>query len=104
MTKDTILKKLKELKPSYEKEGLILVGLFGSYSKETASKDSDIDILYDIDANKFCDLYPGFKAFLRLENIKKELSDIFHSDIDLATIDNNSYTFKNHVLKDVIYV
>jgi uncharacterized protein len=104
MKKEEILEHLRELKPIYEQEGVILLGLFGSHSRGEATPDSDIDILYDVDADKFCKLYPGFKAFGRLEGIKQELSNIFHSHIDLATIDNDSKTFKTHALKDAIYV
>lgn len=104
MKKEEILERLKEIKPQYEMEGIVLLGLFGSYANDEATQNSDIDILYDVDADKFCSLYPGFKAFGRIENIKLELSNIFHSHIDLATIDNNSKTFKNHALKDAIYV
>ena len=44
MDKNEILSKLKEIKPIYEKEGLIILGLFGSYAKESAKQDSDIDV------------------------------------------------------------
>ncbi len=37
-----MLSKLKEIKPTYEKEGLILLELFGSYAKDTQMKYSDI--------------------------------------------------------------
>jgi predicted nucleotidyltransferase len=104
MTTKYIVEKLKELKPYYEKEGLILVGLFGSYAHHNADESSDIDILYDINADIFCSYYPGFQSFSRLEKVKEELKAIFNKDIDLATIDNNSTTFKNYALKDAIYV
>ena len=34
LNKNDIVSKLKELKPKYEQEGLILLGLFGSYAKD----------------------------------------------------------------------
>lgn len=104
VTQDFVLSKLKELKPHYEKEGLFLVGIFGSYAKGTNTDNSDIDILYDIDGNKFCTKYPGFTSFSRLKEIKEELKDIFHKNVDLATIDNASRVFKKEALKDVLYV
>jgi len=104
LTKDFVLSKLKELKPYYEKEGVLLVGVFGSYAQGTNTENSDIDILYDIDSSKFCTKYPGFSSFSRLKEIKEELKDIFHTDIDLATIDNPSRLFKKEALKDVLYV
>jgi len=99
-----ILLKIKEIKPKYEKEGLVLLGIFGSYADNTANKDSDIDILYDIKSNLFSKKYPGFKAFTRLNEIKKELKEVFHTKVDLATVDNHSKTFKEFALKGAIYV
>lgn len=46
LQKSEILSKLKELKPTYEEEGLILLGLFGSYAKDSQNNFSDIDIVY----------------------------------------------------------
>ena len=104
MRQEEIIENLKKIKPKYEEEGVILLGLFGSHARGEASPSSDIDILYDVNASKFCSLYPGFRAFSRLESIKQELSAIFSSPIDLATVDNDSKTFKKYALKDVIYV
>ncbi len=44
LDKDEILAYLKELKPALQKDGIIELGLFGSYAKGTASASSDIDI------------------------------------------------------------
>ncbi len=46
MKKEEILNKLKEIKPLYEKEGLEILGVFGSYAKDTQNEFSDIDIAY----------------------------------------------------------
>ena len=57
MKKEEILNKLKEIKPLYEKEGLEILGLFGSYAKDTQNEFSDIDIAYRLDYNKFSQKY-----------------------------------------------
>lgn len=44
-----IILKLKEIKPIYEKEGMKLIGIFGSFAKNSATENSDIDILYELD-------------------------------------------------------
>ena len=76
--KSEILDQLKKLKPIYQKEGLILLGLFGSYAKNTQTKHSDIDISYTLDYDKFSQKYiGGFAKLLRIDDIKKELQDIF---------------------------
>lgn len=99
MNKNEILSKLKELKPTYEKEGLILLGLFGSYAKDTQTKFSDIDIAYKMDYDKFSLNYKGgFAKLLRIDDIKKELQSIFKTPIDLIPDTNKS------ILKDLIHV
>ena len=97
--KNSILLKLKELKPTYEKEGLILLGLFGSYARDTQTKFSDIDVAYRLDYDKFSLKYKGgFAKLLRIGEIKKELQAIFHTPIDLVPDSNKS------ILKELINV
>ena len=95
--KSEILSKLKELKPTYEKEGLILLGLFGSYAKNTQTKFSDIDVAYKLDYDKFSLNYKGgFAKLLRIDDIKKELQSIFKTPIDLVP-DTNKSILKNMI-------
>ncbi|WP_457747470.1 nucleotidyltransferase family protein [Sulfurimonas sp.] len=97
--KNSILKTLQELKPTYEQEGLILLGLFGSYARDQQTKFSDIDIAYKLDYNKFSLKYKGgFAKLLRIDEIKKELQSIFHTPIDLVPDTNKS------ILKELINV
>ena len=104
MTRTYIINKLKELKPKYEKEGLILLGLFGSYAKNEATNNSDIDLLYDINSSKFFNNTSSWGEFNKINIIKDELKSIFKKDIDLCSISGNSRTFKKFALKDAIYV
>ena len=99
MNKNEILSKLKELKPTYEKEGLVLLGLFGSYAKDTQTKFSDIDVAYRLDYDKFSlNYHGGFAKLLRIDAIKKELQTVFKIPIDLVP-DSNKL-----ILKDLINV
>ena len=99
MNQNEILSKLKEIKPRYEKEGLILLGLFGSYAKNTQTKFSDIDVAYKLDYDKFSLSYKGgFAKLLRIDDVKKELQSIFKTPIDLVPDSNKS------ILKDLINV
>jgi len=89
----------KGLKPTYEKEGLILLGLFGSYAKDTQTKFSDIDVAYKLDYDKFSLNYKGgFAKLLRIDAIKAELQAIFKTPIDLVPNSNKS------IFKDMINV
>ena len=47
MTRDELLAKLRELKPWLEEQGLVNVRLFGSYARDEAGPDSDVDLLVD---------------------------------------------------------
>jgi predicted nucleotidyltransferase len=99
MKKEEILNKLKELKPIYQKEGLEIVGVFGSYAKETNTKYSDIDIAYKLDYEKFSQKYTcGFSKLLRIDSIKDELKSIFKQEVDFVPDSNKK------IMKDLIYV
>jgi len=89
MKKSEILTKLKNIKTKYESEGVKLLGLFGSYSKDEADEFSDIDILYSLDYEKFSKKYKdGFSKLLRLEDIKSELEKLFGKKVDLVPSQN----------------
>lgn len=47
MTRDELLTKLRELKPWLEEQGIVNVRLFGSYARDEAGPDSDVDLLVD---------------------------------------------------------
>jgi len=48
MTRDELLVKLRELKPWLEEQGIVNVRLFGSYARDEAGPDSDVDLLVDV--------------------------------------------------------
>jgi uncharacterized protein len=99
MNKNEILNKLKELKPIYQNEGLEILGVFGSYAKETNTKYSDIDIAYKLDYDKFSRKYiGGFSKILRIDEIKDELKEIFKTEVDFVSDSNKK------IMKDLIYV
>jgi len=98
-----LLDKLKEKKRLLLKDGFEIIGVFGSYARGDETKESDIDLLYDIKP-VFMQKYEGFQAFAKLNEIREELKIFLKRDIDIATIDNNSKTFKKYALKDIVYV
>ena len=81
MDKKYILEKLSQIDKN--KYGIFEIGLFGSYAKDSADDDSDIDILVKLEFRKgmyqnFCELH-------------KELEKIFNRKVDLiekGTFDN----------------
>jgi predicted nucleotidyltransferase len=89
MKKAEILHTLAKVKEKYQEEGFILLGLFGSYAKETQDQYSDIDVAYTIEYDKFSQKYKdGFSKILRIDEIRKELEKTFHTKVDLVP-DNN---------------
>jgi len=91
MDKKDILIQLKKLKTKYEQEGLIILGLFGSYANDTQNKFSDIDVVYKLDYDTFSQKYKdGFTKLLRINDIKSELQKIFKKKIDLVPGNNHS--------------
>ena len=100
---EVLLQKLKEKKKKLLNEGFEIIGIFGSYAKGKETSNSDIDLLYDIKPI-FLQKYNGFEAFAKINEIRKELKEYLKKDVDLATIDNHSKTFKEYALKDIIYV
>jgi predicted nucleotidyltransferase len=99
MNKEEILNKLKKLKPIYQNEGLEILGVFGSYAKNTNTKYSDIDIAYKLDYEQFSQRYiGGFSKVLRLDEIKEELQSIFKKEVDFVSDSNKK------IMRDLIHV
>lgn len=99
MKKEEILKKLKELKPIYEKEGLEILGLFGSFAKDTQNEFSDIDIAYRLDYEKMANMQKDpFRVLLRINEVKEELQNFLKKRVDFVPDKNEK------ILQGIIYV
>ena len=94
-TRREILTKLKELKPILRKDyGVIELGLFGSFSDNSFSEESDIDILIELER-------PIGWRFFTLELF---LESIFSRKIDLVTKNGIKSQIKESILKQVKYI
>ena len=98
-----MLSLLKHAKQKYATEGFNIVGIFGSYARNEATKESDIDILYELDES-FIKHYKGFDAFARLSAIKQELKNFFGIDVDIAAKSGLSRTAQKYIMKDLQHV
>lgn len=98
-----ILSKIKILKQKYEKEGFIIIGVFGSYARGESSVDSDIDILYEI-KDEFYKKYPGFKFYPVLERIEDEMQKELRHRVDLANIKALNEVGNKYILPELVYV
>jgi len=97
LKKEFILEKLKQLKNKYNKEGFYILGIFGSYAKDTANNQSDIDILYSTQKG-IENLYD------KKQKLKQELQKIFHTKVDLASEKYLKSYVKDIIMKELIYV
>lgn len=95
MTKEDILNFLRTHKQELQNNfSLTKIGLFGSYAKDTAHENSDIDIV--IESNK--------KDFFLREDLKEYLESNFKLPVDIGYIDSIRTYYKNKIEKDIIYV
>ncbi len=95
VTTNFILTKLKELKPVLYKEFAVKeIGLFGSFSDDSFSENSDIDILVELEKPI------GWKFF----SLELYLEKIFNRKIDLVTKNALKSQIKDIILKQVKYV
>ena len=93
-TKNSIISFLKENKQIIqEKYDVNKIGLFGSFARDEATKDSDIDILVDMKSS--------FDNFFEL---KYFLEDAFQTKVDLGKEKNLRLLVKEQIKKELIYV
>lgn len=97
LKKTEIENKLTELKPILSYRYFVKqVGLFGSYSNNMQTEDSDIDILVQFEKGK-----KGFFNFIRLKIfLEKELG----AKIDLVMKDSVKPRLKKRIYGEVRYV
>lgn len=94
MTKNEILNKLRELKPVLAKEYAVKeIGLFGSFADESATENSDIDLLVEL-------YQPNGWRFFSLEIY---LESIFGRKIDLVTKNALKERMKEDIMNQVKY-
>ena len=94
MTKEYILEFLRANKELFrEKYNVTKIGLFGSYARNEAKEESDIDLIVQMPST--FDLYYDFKEFLE---------EKFQKRIDLGYEKSIRPFIKQSIQKDIIYV
>ena len=95
ITKNEILSKLAELKPIlYRDYAVKEIGLFGSYSDNSNTEESDIDILIELEKPI------GWKFF----TLEMFLETVFKKKIDLVTKNALKEQTKDQILKQVNFI
>ena len=94
-TKEDIIQKLRELKPLLQKKYEVKeIGLFGSFSDNSFSEKSDIDILVEFERPI------GWKFF----SLEIYLEKVFNRKIDLVTKKALKEQIQEHILSQVKYI
>jgi len=95
LTKEMILEFLKEHKNEFkEKYAIDKIGLFGSYSRDEANENSDIDLV----------IHTKVKKFRNRNECKKQISEMLQKDVDLGYFDSLKSYIQKDIQKDLIYV
>ncbi len=95
VTGNSILNKLRELKPILYKEYAVKeIGLFGSFSDGSYTEESDIDILIELEKPI------GWKFF----SLEMYLEKVFNRKIDLVTKNALKKQLRDTILQKVKYV
>ncbi len=92
MTRDDVLAKLRALKPWLESQGISRVRLFGSYARDEAGPESDIDLIVELSR-------PMGLDFFRLEDA---LSEKLGAKVEMSTEDALHRIVRRHALTDAI--
>jgi len=92
--KQNIIDFLKKNKNKIQKEfNVKTIALFGSFARDEATKESDIDILVDME--------PSFDNYF---NLKYLLEDEFKTKVDLGKEKNLRLLVKEQIKEELIYV
>jgi predicted nucleotidyltransferase len=95
INKTEIESRLKELKPHLTKEFFVKeIGIFGSFSDNTFTDQSDIDILVEFEKPI------GWKFF----TLEIYLEQIFNRKIDLVTKNALKTQMKDEIIRQVNYI
>jgi hypothetical protein len=75
--------------------GIRKAGLFGSYARHEANKESDIDFVLDI---------PDELDFAEVMGIQELLKQIFGKEVDIVEFDMLKGELKENVYSEVVYL
>ena len=79
-----------------KKYGVIRAGIFGSYARGEAGKNSDIDILIEVRGRKF--------SLLDLIGLEMELGRLLKRKVDLLTYKGINHLLRRRILNEEIKI
>jgi uncharacterized protein len=95
-TKDEILAFLRENSERLRLLGVRRIGLFGSFARNEAGPESDVDLLVEF--------VPDKKTFDNFMALSFFLEELFGRKVELVTSESLSPYIGPHILKEVEYV
>ncbi|MEY4555453.1 MAG: hypothetical protein RL093_572 [Pseudomonadota bacterium] len=94
MTRDELLIKLRELKPWLAEQGIINVRLFGSYARDEAGPDSDVDLIVELSKPL------GFRFF----GVERELGERLGVSVEMGTEDSMHRLVRQSATREAVLV
>lgn len=96
--KKEILNYLQSNKEYYRTNfNVVKIGIFGSYSRDTQTDSSDIDIIFEFGENTT-------SIFDKKYELRKQLSNHFNKNVDICRERTIKSIFKDSILKEAIFV
>jgi len=81
-----------QLKTICEQNGILYLGLFGSFARGEETQDSDLDLLIQYNTPT------GYLTHAKVQNV---LEDYFNRPVDLTFRDNIKPRIKPYIMKDL---
>jgi predicted nucleotidyltransferase len=96
LNKDIVLSQLHEYKEKNKKKyQIVKMGIFGSIARDEHRKDSDIDVVVELEKPKM----------LILVGIKQDLEEIFSLPVDIVRLRKKMNEFlRNRIEREAIFV
>ncbi|WP_236844932.1 nucleotidyltransferase family protein [Campylobacter mucosalis] len=89
------------MKSRLKNDGIDEIGLFGSYAKDNADTNSDIDIIL-LTNSKFLEKFGGLGSFAYLDKLRLKISNKFKKSVDICTT-SSAKKLQDDFFKDAIY-
>lgn len=102
VSKLNIITFLQEIKAELVNDGIVTLGLFGSFARDEAGVYSDIDIAIQKEKNYLANR-TAYDYFDEISKIKTLIKKKFHRNSDIFDLDSNS-SMRDEIMKDLIYV
>ena len=96
MNKSEVIKKLASFEDELKKFSVKDLYLFGSYAREEAGKQSDLDILVEFEAGAQIGLF-------EVSRLRRQLSELLGKEVDLVTPDAIRPEMKDQILREAVH-